>query len=438
MDEQASSLGEPLLVASTGDPYHSVVIHTNSSESFNSATRHGVQTKDRSISSTTQQESNYFKNAQWSADGTTILTNSADNTLKTFILPPDLLSSSTAHQLTPYITHTLPEPTYATAIHPAYNLSLPSTTLYLLSPRSLPIRLLSPFTQGILASYPLINATTEAYIAPHSLLFDTYLNTNHFFAGSESCISLFDINRNGEGPTTTMPTIPSRRKKLVGGGVGMKGLVSCLGMSSEGVLAAGTFTRWVGLYDSGGSGGTVGVFEIKSGDGDMDEVGDGTGITQVLWSECGRYLCVVERGSNGVGVWDIRGTGRRLSWLNGRKARTGQRLGAEVVGTNVWAGGLDGNVRVWEGLGRREGVVAPNQDFKVHDDAVSSAVMHPSAAVLATCSGQRHPLDSIDPSPASTYEGDSDEEMSSSCDSLDSSSTQPPCYDNSLKIWALS
>ena len=147
----------------------------------------------------------------------------------------------------------------------------------------------------------------------------------------------------------------------------MKGLVSCLGMSSEGVLAAGTFTRWVGLYDSGGSGGTVGVFEIKSGDGDMDEVGDGTGITQVLWSECGRYLCVVERGSNGVGVWDIRGTGRRLSWLNGRKARTGQRLGAEVVGTNVWAGGLDGNVRVWEGLGRREGVVAPNQDFKVHD-----------------------------------------------------------------------
>jgi len=64
----------------------------------------------------------------------------------------------------------------------------------------------------------------------------------------------------------------------------MKGIVSALGMSCEGLLAAGTFTRWVGLYDGGGRGGTVGVFEIKRQEKDGGGIGDGAGITQVLWS----------------------------------------------------------------------------------------------------------------------------------------------------------
>ena len=151
----------------------------------------------------------------------------------------------------------------------------------------------------------------------------------------------------------------------------MKGIVSCLGTGGGGgvggVLAAGTFTRWVGLYDGGGRGGTVGVFEVRKGEGDAEGGCEGTGVTQVLWSVCGRYLCVVERGSGGVGVWDVRVTGRRLSWLKGRRAETGQRLGVEVVGDCVWAGGKDGMVRVWEGLGEKEGVVEPAWEFRAHD-----------------------------------------------------------------------
>ena len=164
-----------------------------------------------------------------------------------------------------------------------------------------------------------------------------------------------------------MKTIPSRRKKLVGGGVGMKGIVSALGMSRDGILAAGTFGRWIGLYDGGGKGGPVGVFEIKTYDDEAQDGGDGAGITQVLWSDCGRYMCVVERGSDGIGVWDIRGTGQRLSWLRGRKARTMQRLNVDNNGNEIWAGGTDGVVRVWEGMGRIEGVVDPAWEFKAHD-----------------------------------------------------------------------
>ena len=43
----------------------------------------------------------------------------------------------------------------------------------------------------------------------------------------------------------------------------MKGIISGLSLSAEGILAAGTFTRWIGMYDSRGIGGTIGVFELR-------------------------------------------------------------------------------------------------------------------------------------------------------------------------------
>lgn len=244
---------------------------------------------------------------------------------------------------------------------------------------------------------------TETYTAAYSLLFAPTAHpasssasgagagaggsATTFFAGTDSTISVFDLHRNGEGPVSRMPTIPSRRKKIVGGGVGMKGCVSAMGMSgADGVLAAGTFGRWVGLYDGYGRGGTVGVFSVAAGDHGMEDgVGagegyDGGGVTQVVWSACGRYLYVAERMSNAVLVYDVRVLGRRVAWLRGRKAESQQRLGVEVWGREVWAGGTDGVVRVWEGVGEREGAVDPCWEFRAHDGKCFSC---PSGSVLA-------------------------------------------------------
>lgn len=149
--------------------------------------------------------------------------------------------------------------------------------------------------------------------------------------------------------------------------MGMRGIVSALGISPHGILAAGTFSRGIGLYDGYGREGTRGVFETRESEGDEKDKWAGTGITQLIWSTCGRYLCVVERESDGIGVWDIRGSGRRLAWLQGRCGRTNQRLEAAVMGGEVWAGGTDGNVRVWEGLGKGEGDLDPAWQFHAHD-----------------------------------------------------------------------
>lgn len=237
--------------------------------------------------------------------------------------------------------------------------------IYIASLRSLPIRLLSPFSPSILASYPLVSPTTEEYIAPHSILFSRN-DSNTFFAGSLNLISTFDINRNGEGPVDRMRTVPSKRSKAVGGMGGIKGIVSALDMSLEGVLAAGTFSRWVGLFDAYGRGGSLGSFELPHSTTSREGL-DGTGVSQVLWSADGRYLCVAQRASDGIGIWDVRGTGKQLAWMEGRKAQTNQRMSMEIVGDELWAGGLDGMVRVWHGLGEKEGTIDPAWEFKAHD-----------------------------------------------------------------------
>lgn len=164
-----------------------------------------------------------------------------------------------------------------------------------------------------------------------------------------------------------MHTIRSQRGGASGIG-GFKGIVSALAMNADGLLAAGTFSRWIGLYDTRLGETTNAIFSLGELSKDANAcIGKGTGITQVLWSSCSRYLCVVERGSDGIGVWDIRGSGQRLAWLSGREALTPQRLGAEIVGGEVWAGGLDGVVRAWEGIGVTQGVIEPSWEFKAHD-----------------------------------------------------------------------
>jgi len=207
------------------------------------------------------------------------------------------------------------------------------------------------------------------------------------------------------------------------------------------MLAAGTWTRWVGLYDLGGLGGTVATWSVAEA-ADLDAGIGGTGVTETEWSACGRYLFVVERRSKGILVYDVRVTGKLVSWLVGREADTNQRIGVDLFpgenGTEVWAGGVDGIVRVWEGVGMKEGPLERSWEWQAHDDPVTSTAVHSSGTVVATCSGQRS-------SPGAGYsEGSADSNDSSDDDSHDSelssacsASLGRRTPDNSIKVWNL-
>lgn len=151
----------------------------------------------------------------------------------------------------------------------------------------------------------------------------------------------------------------------------MKGIISAMAVnpSGDGVLAAGTFSRQIGLYGSNGSGESLGTFSIVKTEANR-HIG-GRGVTQLLWSPCGRYLYIAERQSDGVLIYDIRVTGQLLGWLKGRKALTNQRMKIDVVPAGesheIWAGGTDGVMRMWQDPTRTVGEQMPTGEWKVHD-----------------------------------------------------------------------
>ncbi|PVH82194.1 hypothetical protein DL98DRAFT_415466 [Cadophora sp. DSE1049] len=436
----------PRLLASTGNIYSCTIAESRIREQN---LRDGTPELETAAARTENEEdleANYFKSAQWTPDGTTLLTSSADNTIRTFILPPTLLESSSPQTLTPYTALTLPTPINCLTPYPYFSLSDPSTTLYLSSPSALPIRLLNALNplSTPAATYNLISPTTEAYYTPSSLLWSSQ---NHFLAGTDCLIALFDVSRSGEGPVTRLPTIPSKRHKMKGGGVGMRGIVSAMSQQPSpenadvGMLAAGTWTRWVGLYDLGGLGGTVATWSVAEA-ADVDAGIGGTGVTETKWSACGRYLFVVERRSKGVLVYDVRVTGKLVSWLVGREADTNQRVGVDLFpgenGTELWTGGLDGAVRVWEGVGMTEGPLERSWEWKAHNDTVTSTAVHSSGTVVATCSGQRSSpgagyCEGSEDSDNGSDEDSDDEELSSAYSSFIGLRTP----DNSIKVWSL-
>lgn len=346
-----------------------------------------------------------------------------------------------------------------------------------------------------IASYRFTSPTTEAYLQVHSLIWP-YPGT-HFLVGTRDLIAQFDITRNGYEPCTRIPTIPSRRHIRKGNGVGMRGTVSALGAQTTaddvptGLIAAGTWTRCVGLYDFARGGECISTWSIaEAADGvvvsdpppglGMDVsmaaratskgaaapvkgVG-GAGINQTVWSPCGRYLVVNERQSTGMLLYDVRVTNKLLGSLAGRDALTHQRLNCDVFrgldsvgGFEVWAGTRDGTVKVWEGVGNTEGCQWPSWDFSAVDGdvpgtsvvapALGSVGLHHSGSVVATCSGcWTVPDDNDDKLNSQITSNEHDDSDDSSSDSIMSDSPKirsawrpdkRTVEGSSLKLWRI-
>ena len=196
-------------------------------------------------------------------------------------------------------------------------------------------------------------------------------------------------------------------------GGGLRGIISALAIDvNSQLLAAGTFSRNVALYDTRGQGAEVACFSrntlsssmhLRDCDSTAKQSWSGSGVTQLHFlssnSASSPYLLITERSSDGISVYDLRSaTQGPLAYLSGRNALTNQRLAVDV-GTNpttgspeVYAGGTDGSVRVWEHVGMEEGIIQPEKAWKASESgkAIGALAVHPlGAGVVVTGSGSR-------------------------------------------------
>ena len=354
---------DPKCIASTGDSFSKSVLKCHA------ALDSIAQEHDRYNSS----ESNLFRGAQFSSDGTTIVTHSEDQSLRTFLLPTSLLKEiEQPHALKAYSSLPSPSPIQSYAIYPAFKLEDPSTTVVLSAAKDLPISLNNVLDyETVHATYPLTHKLTEALISPSSLQWTS--SGTHFIAGSKDRISIFDASRTSADPVIFHQTAPGRLGRhlhTARSEGGCRGIVNALSVSRDGVLAAGTLQRQVALYSNEGSGECVTSFSVATQPSDGDTV-KGTGITQLAWSPDGTYLLIAERQGDCIQVYDVRNLLKRVSVLNDRKASTTQRLGMDVLhtagGYEVWAAGTDGYVRMWSHAGAKEGKQESDAAFKAHN-----------------------------------------------------------------------
>ncbi|TKA66738.1 hypothetical protein B0A55_08273 [Friedmanniomyces simplex] len=277
-------------------------------------------------------ESNFFREAQFSPDGTTVVTHNEDQCLRTFVLPPELLDDKTAPiVLREYAKFTAPSNIQSYAVHPFFDLQDPTTTLVLHSSTDHPLALRNVLDYATAhAKYNLISPTTERYLTTNSLLFTR--DGSHFVTGGHNQLSMFDCSRNYSGPLATHQLVPGKKaRKLYGAeSLGCKGIVTALAVNDDGLLVAGTTEREVGLYADGGGGECVVAFSVAAPPSEKHVV-TGSGVMHLRWTPDGKYLLAAERQSDGIQVYDVRNMVHRVAWLSGRKAGTTQKLGIEVV-----------------------------------------------------------------------------------------------------------
>ncbi|KAF2638030.1 hypothetical protein P280DRAFT_88409 [Massarina eburnea CBS 473.64] len=344
-----------------------------------------------------------IQNAQLSPDGTCIFTSDADRKFSVYAVAVDGLDNAAAKSLTPYAQFQSADPIWAFAANPRFNCRDSTTTTVLVSRRGQYISLhntlwnksqfysdeaefLQTYKQTEspvdistkIEHYKLVSSTTEAVTGPLSLAYSR--PGTSFYAGHRNSIAVFDIE-NRSGPIRTIKTIPSTSNKLKGGGVGFKGDIAALSVSPlDGTIAAGSRTRYVGLYDHRAkeqvtSFGLPGMlYEKKTHDPALEPMA-GDGVTHMKWSPDGTYLYIAERKSDALLMYDVRNFSFALGYCAGRAALTNQTLGFDVWGSwggcvenqkhEIWAGGTDGRVRVWRDPYMAEGAVEPDEVLDV-------------------------------------------------------------------------
>ncbi|KAI8089540.1 WD40-repeat-containing domain protein [Halteromyces radiatus] len=361
-----------------------------------------------SIQNNNKLTNNFFKSCQWSPDGTCLLTNSEDRTIRLFNIPSSAYDISSVESLIPSIGIVEAESICDLTWFPLMNTQDPTTCCFLSSVRDHPVRLWDATTGKVRASYSVVDHR-ERFIGPNVVKFN--LDGTKIYCGYENMIEIFDLNTPGNNISTKIATTPNRKSKK-----GQKGIISCIDFNRDlsGMYAAGSYSQSIGIYDERTDELCLKLTGMKGG-----------GVTQVMFSMDGTRLFSTCRQSNSILCWDIRQSANILYDLD-RKGKTNQRVTFDLdpTGSVLISGDQDGNVLTYDltTLDEEDVETKPRllSSWKAHQDITSGATFNPVyPSILATCSGQRK----FDIG----YLSDSDDDYDMNEETVD----------NSLKLWQL-
>jgi WD40 repeat protein len=289
--------------------------------------------------------------------------------------------------------------------------------------RDQPVHLYDAYTGLVRATYRPYNALDEME-SPTTLCFAN--NGQHLVTGgfrTDRMLQVFDLNRPGRDASSIMKLGKTRRSKD-----GQKGLVSALATSDEtNILAVGTYSPGsIYLYDLRAQSTEVAEIVVSGtcvvGHGkshsrkrkhfvlDVDSDDDEAllnfsaakvkwyqsrargGVTQLEFSTDSQYLYSASRRSNSILQWDL----RRVSTSTfcpgvasyETDSDTNQRIEFELHNDNLWVGGRDKCIRVYNHKNGGE-LVDKMECFGDVVNGVSIASVE-NRTLLAVASGTRH------------------------------------------------
>lgn len=317
---------------------------------------------------------NYLKGCKWAPDGSCILTNSADNVLRVYNLPPEIYSYNwdVLPEMSPVLKMAEGDTIYDYCWYPKMNSLDPDTCFLASSSRDNPIHVWDAFYGEVRASFRPYNHLDEL-TAAHSLCFSP--DGTQLYCGFDKTVRVFYTDRPGRD-CEERPTVVKKQ--------GQSGIISCFGFSPcQSVYACGSYSRCAGLYSC--QDGTLLALLPTRHHG---------GLTHLLFSPDGNYLYTGGRKDPEILCWDLREPGKVVFSLK-RNVATNQRIyfDLDVSGRYLLSGNTEGVVSVWDTQTAppdgNEELLQPQLRFQAHWDCVNGISIHPFMPLLATSSGQR-------------------------------------------------
>ncbi|XP_067117581.1 telomerase Cajal body protein 1 [Osmerus mordax] len=353
---------------------------------------------------------NYLRGCKWAPDGSCILTNSADNVLRVYNLPPELYSYNwdLLTEMSPVLRMAEGDTIYDYCWYPKMSSLDPDSCFIASSSRDNPVHIWDAFSGEVRVSFRPYNHLDEL-TAAHSLCFSP--DGTQLYCGFDKAVRVFYTERPGrsceERPTTV--------KKQ-----GQTGIISCMAFSPcQSVYACGSYSRTAGLYDCQ-DGSSLALMPTRHSGG----------LTHLLFSPDGRHLYTGGRKDPEILCWDLRDPGKVLFSLK-RNVDTNQRIYFDLdpSGRYLLSGDTEGVVSVWDTLTAppdgSEELVQPQLQFQAHRDCTNGISIHPFMPLLVSSSGQRQFL----------WPGDSEGDSASDSEGVAMVTSPQVRQDNALTLW---